>query len=195
MGSGCTGFGSRGTRAWLLHSIRNLPRPHVKPMSPASAGRFLSTVPPGKSWAECFLWGHSLLNTYVLGRQSLEVWFVIWRDFSENWKEDQIAISSFFLLKPSSSLCKWYRQQWARVYKELTPMSPAFLQGFSSVLPLPRTCYGWTQWVQLETLTPRVSVLRKSVPPKVKSEGGHSFYIKWKCSRSVVSDSLRPHGL
>ena len=107
VGSGCTGLSSRGSQDRLLHSIWNLPRPHIQPMSPALAGRFLSTEPPGKSWAECFFWGHSLLNTYVLRRQSLEAWFVMWRDFSENWKEDQIAISSFFLLKPSSSHCKW----------------------------------------------------------------------------------------
>ena len=35
--------------AQLLHSMWNLPRPGIKPMFPALAGRFLSTVPPGKS--------------------------------------------------------------------------------------------------------------------------------------------------
>ena len=28
----------------------NLPRPGIKPVSPSSAGGFLSTLPPGKSW-------------------------------------------------------------------------------------------------------------------------------------------------
>ena len=40
---------THGTQAWLLHSLWNLPRLGIKPMSPALAGRFLSTVPPEKS--------------------------------------------------------------------------------------------------------------------------------------------------
>ena len=42
-------FSSCGTQAWLLHSMWNLPRPGTEPMSPAKAGRFLTTGPPGKS--------------------------------------------------------------------------------------------------------------------------------------------------
>ena len=36
--------------AWgeLLHSMRNLPKPGIEPVSPVLAGGFLSTVPPGK---------------------------------------------------------------------------------------------------------------------------------------------------
>ena len=55
-----TGFSSRSTWAQLwrmgLHrmlllpcNMWNLPGPGIKPMSPSLAGRFLSTVPPGKS--------------------------------------------------------------------------------------------------------------------------------------------------
>ena len=43
------GFGSWGAWALLLHSMWNLPGPGIKPMFPALAGGFLSTVPPGKS--------------------------------------------------------------------------------------------------------------------------------------------------
>ena len=32
----------------LLHGMWNLPRSRIEPVSPALAGRFLSTVPPGK---------------------------------------------------------------------------------------------------------------------------------------------------
>ena len=32
----------------------NLPRPGIKPMSPPLAGRFVSTVPQGKSWSPLF---------------------------------------------------------------------------------------------------------------------------------------------
>ena len=42
-------LGSCGTRAQLLCSMWDLPRPGLKPMSPALAGEFLTTVPPGKA--------------------------------------------------------------------------------------------------------------------------------------------------
>ena len=59
-GSRCTGFSSCGSRAlerrlsscgaWaqLLHGMWDLPGPGLEPVSPALAGRFLTTVPPGK---------------------------------------------------------------------------------------------------------------------------------------------------
>ena len=37
-----------GSRAQLLHGMRDLPRPGLKPMSPALAGRFSTTASPGK---------------------------------------------------------------------------------------------------------------------------------------------------
>ena len=40
---------SCGSRAWLLRSMWDLPRPGLEPVSPALAGRFSTTVPPGKS--------------------------------------------------------------------------------------------------------------------------------------------------
>ena len=40
---------SCGTWAQLLHGMWDLPGPGLEPMSPALAGRFLTTVPPGKS--------------------------------------------------------------------------------------------------------------------------------------------------
>ena len=58
---GCVGFSSWGSwalehrlsscgaRTYLLHGVWNLYRPGIEPMSPALAGGFLSTVPPGKS--------------------------------------------------------------------------------------------------------------------------------------------------
>ena len=41
---------SCGARPWLPHGMWDLPRPGLKPMSPALAGRFLTTAPPGKSY-------------------------------------------------------------------------------------------------------------------------------------------------
>ena len=46
---------SCGTRASLLRGIWDLPRPGLEPMSPALAGGFLTTAPPGKS-SETFIY-------------------------------------------------------------------------------------------------------------------------------------------
>ena len=43
-------FSSCGTRAQLLCGMWDLPGPGLKPVSPALAGRFLITSPPGKPW-------------------------------------------------------------------------------------------------------------------------------------------------
>ena len=40
---------SCGARAWLLRGMWDLPGPGLEPVSPALAGVFLTTVPPGKS--------------------------------------------------------------------------------------------------------------------------------------------------
>ena len=60
-GSRCMGFSSCGSqalehrlsscgaRAWLLHGMWDLPRPGLEPCPPALAGRFLTTLPSGKS--------------------------------------------------------------------------------------------------------------------------------------------------
>ena len=39
---------SCGARVWLLRGMWDLPRPGLEPVSPASAGRLSTTVPPGK---------------------------------------------------------------------------------------------------------------------------------------------------
>ena len=39
---------SCGSRAQLLHGTWDLPRPGLEPVSPALAGRFSTTAPPGK---------------------------------------------------------------------------------------------------------------------------------------------------
>ena len=43
------GLSSRGSQAQLLYGMCDLPRPGLKPVSPALAGGFLTTAPPGKS--------------------------------------------------------------------------------------------------------------------------------------------------
>ena len=44
-----TGISSCGTRAWLPRGMWDVPRPGIKPVSSALAGRLLTTGPPGKS--------------------------------------------------------------------------------------------------------------------------------------------------
>ena len=48
---------SCGSRAQLLRGMWDLPRPGLEPVSPALAGRFSTTVPPGKSLM-CILIAH-----------------------------------------------------------------------------------------------------------------------------------------
>ena len=45
---------SCGAQVQLPNGIWNLPRPGIKPVSPASAGGFLTTRPPGKFFTHCF---------------------------------------------------------------------------------------------------------------------------------------------
>ena len=42
------GLSSCGSRAQLLHGMWDLPGPELEPVSPALAGGFLTTAPPGK---------------------------------------------------------------------------------------------------------------------------------------------------
>ena len=53
---------SCGTWALLLHGMWDLPRPGIEPMPPALAGRFLTTMPPGKSLHSFFF--IRLLSSY-----------------------------------------------------------------------------------------------------------------------------------
>ena len=44
-----------GSRAQLLRGMWDLPRPGVEPVSPALAGRFSTTAPPGKPfWSDLY---------------------------------------------------------------------------------------------------------------------------------------------
>ena len=48
---------SCGSRAQLLRGMWDLPRPGLEPVSPALAGRFSTTAPPGKPLAIYFTFG------------------------------------------------------------------------------------------------------------------------------------------
>ena len=47
---------SCGSRAQLLRGMRDLPRPGLEPVSPALAGRFSTTAPPGKPRVYFCIW-------------------------------------------------------------------------------------------------------------------------------------------
>ena len=59
-----------GAWAQLLRGMWDLPGPGLEPVSPALAGGFLTTVPPGKSQKTsilrvCFLWGLTNLCSHI----------------------------------------------------------------------------------------------------------------------------------
>ena len=66
-----------GSRDQSLRGMWDLPRPGLKPVSPALAGRFSTTAPPGKP--PPFL---SLLNCYSFFRCQLK-WYLCWETFPE----------------------------------------------------------------------------------------------------------------
>ena len=70
-GSRRAGFSSCGAQAYLLHGMWDLSGPGIEPMSPALAGGFLTTVPPGKS-RTIYLWLSPPANPEV---ESLETYY------------------------------------------------------------------------------------------------------------------------
>ena len=57
---------SRGSRAQSLHGMWHLPRPGLEPVSPALAGRFSTTAPPGKPKTTFFRWRSSYFHERCL---------------------------------------------------------------------------------------------------------------------------------
>ena len=53
-------FSSCGSRVQLLHGMWDLPRPGLEPVSPALAGGFTTTAPPGKPSDQTFNMGKLL---------------------------------------------------------------------------------------------------------------------------------------
>ena len=70
---------SCGSQAQLLRGMWYLPRPGLEPVSPASAGRFSTTAPPGKPPAAFLM--DSLFLIFVFALQSV-------------WEERNICISA-----------------------------------------------------------------------------------------------------
>ena len=57
---------SCGSRAQLLHGMWDLPRPGLVPVSPALAGRFSTTAPPGKPQMFILIESNLLIFSFTL---------------------------------------------------------------------------------------------------------------------------------
>ena len=62
-----------GPRSQLLRGTRDLPRRGLEPVSPALAGRFSTTVPPGKPRVVCFLILSCISCLYILEINPLSI--------------------------------------------------------------------------------------------------------------------------
>ena len=101
-GSGCAGFsscGSRalecrlsscGARAQLLHGMWDLPGPGLKPVSPALAGGFLTTAPPGKPFF--FFYFVIFLDIYWVGQKAHSGFSVRWKNPNELFGQSNTSL-------------------------------------------------------------------------------------------------------
>ena len=80
-----------GSRAQLLRGMWDLPRPGLKPASPALAGRFSTTAPPGKPYPMSFIYLSfcSFMVSAIL-YLSLHMAVIVWLCFC--WLELQIPL-------------------------------------------------------------------------------------------------------
>ena len=99
----------------------DLPGPGIKPMSPALAGRFLSSVPPGKWWPHFFL----LLNNVLLpGCPTVYHLIVFW------------CASSTLLQRESSSLLNLYQQKIENLKKKKKSFVSFYILSSPNPIPL-----------------------------------------------------------
>ena len=68
-----------GSRTQLLRGMWDLPRPGLEPVSPALAGRFSTTAPPGKP--------HSISFVFCMDHNGLSpVWRMDFKYTNRNWR-------------------------------------------------------------------------------------------------------------
>ena len=70
-----------GSRAQLLRSMWDLPRPGLEPVSPALAGRFPTTAPPGKPVKTLFVFFQLLTSTKGNPASYLWQYGLVWSIF------------------------------------------------------------------------------------------------------------------
>ena len=64
-----------GSRAQLLRSMWDLPRPGLEPVSPALAGRFSTTAPPGKPWPSFLMLANQISLLRIAYLNALLIFF------------------------------------------------------------------------------------------------------------------------
>ena len=163
--SGC------GTRAQLPQGTRGLPGPGVKPTSPARAGRFFITGPPGKSNAMQLIRITYIRCVHVNADGILDVLTMIIPDdlcnpdtnlyylnlllnYSDNWKTNEVSINSVdtnlyclnLLLNYINSMLHMKQEFRFRIYQLLIEKKIMYLYGlFNSEIFL-------IHWIQLLAL-------------------------------------------
>ena len=86
---------NRGSRAQLLRGMWDLPRPGLEPVSPALAGRFSTTAPPGKPHIYIFKLCFTLLH------EETELYFL--------WLE----LVCIIIRKEYIYMSMWYLKNWS----------------------------------------------------------------------------------
>ena len=117
---------SCGSRAQLLHGMWDLPRPGLEPVSPALAGRFSTTAPPGKPQHIPFQWQLSpeLLASPYLYKNKIYILKHSRKPQSHSrihtpWNARFIIMSLFVLginsaesaVTPTGAFAAWFGQQ------------------------------------------------------------------------------------
>ena len=67
---------SCGSQAWLLRGMWDPPRPGLKPVSPALAGRFSTTAPPGKPCRAVSYSSFNILSFFIYCQHLLSAPYV-----------------------------------------------------------------------------------------------------------------------
>lgn len=101
--------------------------------------------------------------------------------------ENQIAIPRYFLQKPSSSNSEWMGStgQEGGSRRNRLSITGASLGSFLRITVTPGLAMSEHEWVCVEILTLKVSVLRKSVIWKLKSRNDHPLYIRSSSNNSL----------
>ena len=86
---------SCGVQASLLHGMWDLPGPGPEPVSPALAGGFSTTAPPGKPWVQALL-GHQQHKERLRNHILISCWMIgAITVLNQKWKPTQTKTSSF----------------------------------------------------------------------------------------------------
>ena len=92
---------SCGSRAQLLCGMWDLPRPGLEPVSPALAGRFSTTAPPGKPHIFLYTTFLSSFNFYFNQRYIYMYIVKQLKEFQKAYKDKQKSLYLFFCYFPS----------------------------------------------------------------------------------------------